>query len=319
MSTCRVPFGASLLLGVTLTALAQSPAPSPPGKLIDIGGRHLHLNCVGTGAPTVMVENGGGSFSIEWTSVQQLVAKENRICTYDRAGYAWSDHGPLDESIEQVMDDLHLLIRKASIQTPVVMVCQSLGCIFTRAYQRRYPDQIVGLIFLDGSHDESITLVLDGKRVPIGLISREQLPKAYEEYRHSLPALKPGAASDPPFNRLSPDLQNARHWAFEKMVQEIGWLPNSIATAESWRDEFSALRQQRVSQPHPLGNLPLIVLERTKDTNPTWHAQQQQLAALSTKGKLIEAEESGHMIHLERPDLVAKAIQNVSAQSRNEH
>ena len=135
--------------------------------------------------------------------------------------------------------------------------------------------------------------------------------------RKSLPALKPGAASDAPFDRLSPDLQNARHWAFEKMAREIGWLPNSMAVAESWREEFTALRRQRLSEPHPLGELPLIVLERTKDTNETWHAQQTQLTLLSSAGKLVEAEGSGHMIHLERPDLVAIAIKQVVMQSRN--
>jgi hypothetical protein len=105
--------------------------------------------------------------------------------------------------------------------------------------------------------------------------------------------------------------------AFEKMAREIGWLPNSMAVAESWREEFTALRRQRLSEPHPLGELPLIVLERTKDTNETWHAQQTQLTLLSSAGKLVEAEGSGHMIHLERPDLVAIAIKQVVMQSRN--
>src|SRR5215469_2572343 len=106
------------LCALLLTTFAsQAQTPPPPGQLIDIGGgRRLHLNCVGTGSPTVLAENGGGSFSVEWTLVQQLVSKTTRICAYDRAGYAWSDHGPIDESIEQIMDDLHLLMRKASIQ-----------------------------------------------------------------------------------------------------------------------------------------------------------------------------------------------------------
>lgn len=302
---------------LALTNLAHAQTPVPPGKLIDLGGRRLHLNCVGKGSPTAFIENGGGSFSIEWTLVQQLVTKDTRICAYDRGGYAWSDHGPMDEGIEQVMDDLHRLLRKAGIPTPVIMVCQSLGCLYTRAYQRRYPEQIAGLVFLDGSHDESITLVLAGERKPIGLITREQLPQAYEDYRSTLPTLKAGAADAPPFNRLPPDLQNARHWAFEKMVAEIGWLPNTLPLAESWREECSALHQQRLTEPYPLGNLPLIVLERTKDTSETWHTQQLQLSQLSSAGKLIEAENSGHMIHIERPDLVAAAINQLLSQFRN--
>jgi pimeloyl-ACP methyl ester carboxylesterase len=306
-----------MFLLVSFVLLAQNPVPPPPGEFVDLGGRRLHMNCTGAGSPTVIAENGGGSFSVEWTLVQQLLARDTRICTYDRAGYAWSDHGAMDEGVEQVMDDLNLLLRKASIKTPVIMVCQSLGCFYARAYQRRYPEQVAGFVFVDGTHDEAITLVLGGQRKPISVLSRERLPQAYEEYRRSLPALKVGPADDPPLDRLPRDLQDSRHWAFEKMVQEIGWLPNSLALAESWREEFSALRQQRLAQTHPLGNLPLLVLERTKDTNETWHAQQVQLAHLSSAGKLIEAEGSGHMIHLQRPDLVASAIKQVLAQSRN--
>ena len=319
MQVWLIPLWAPTLLLTSVASFAQVSQSNPPGDLVDLGGRRLHMHCVGTGSPTVLVENGGGSFSVEWTLVQQLVAKTMRICAYDRAGYAWSDLGPMDEGIEQVMDDLHLLVRQSSIKTPFIVVCQSLGCIFARAYQRRFPEQVAGFVFVDGTHDEGITLVLDGKRIPISLLSREQLPRAYEEYRRSLPALSPGSASDPPFDRLPRDLQNARHWAFEKMIQEIGWLPNSVASAESWREEFSALRRQRLGTHHPLGNLPLVVLERTKDTNDVWRAQELQLAGLSSTGKLIRAEGSGHMIHLERPDLVASAISQVAAQSGTQH
>jgi pimeloyl-ACP methyl ester carboxylesterase len=91
-------------------------------------------------------------------------------------------------------------------------------------------------------------------------------------------------------------------------VRDFGWLPNSVASAESWREEFTALRRQRLSADHPLGTLPLRVLERAKDATEVWHNQQVELARLSSAGKLIRAEGSGHLIHPERPDLVAQAI-----------
>lgn len=86
--------------------------------------------------------------------------------------------------------------------------------------------------------------------------------------------MQPGRAGALPFNRLPPVLQEARQWAFEKIVREFGWLPNSLAAAESWRQEFSALRRQRVAGLYPLGALPVRVLEREKDPNATWHQQQ---------------------------------------------
>jgi len=132
----------------------------------------------------------------------------------------------------------------------------------------------------------------------------------------SVPPIQPGPPGAPPFDRLPIALQQARQWAFEKIVRDFGWLPNSVACAESWREEFTALRRQRLSADHPLGKLPLRVLERAKDSTEVWHTQQVELARLSSAGKLIRAEGSGHMIHLERPDLVAQAVREVIREAR---
>ena len=96
-----------------------------------------------------------------------------------------------------------------------------------------------------------------------------------------------------------------------KLIEEVGLLPKGLAAAESWRQEFTALRRQRTREKYPLGDLPLIVVERSEGNNETWHRQQVELAALSRAGKLLRAEGSGHMIHLYQPDIVARAIQEV--------
>src|SRR5215510_7974989 len=83
----------ALLLLHSIAALAGD-APAAPGKMVDLGGHRLHVNCTGKGWPAVVVENGLGDFSFDWHLVQTQVATFTRICTYDRAGYAWSDPGP---------------------------------------------------------------------------------------------------------------------------------------------------------------------------------------------------------------------------------
>jgi pimeloyl-ACP methyl ester carboxylesterase len=298
--------------------LLQAAEPVPLGRMVDLGGRRLHLNCTGSGSPAVIIENGGGSFSVEWALVQPEIAKQTRICTYDRAGYAWSDRGPVDDGIEQIVSYLNLLLRTARINPPYILVGHSLGCLYARAYQRRYPEQVVGLVFVDGTPDEDIRMVVNGKREPLSLLSRDQLPEAHRAYLNSVPALNPGRAGAPPFDRLPPALQQVRQWAFEKAVRELGWLPNTLAAAESWRQEFSALRRQRLEIRYPLGALPLRVLERDKDTTDTWHLQQTELAALSSAGTLVKAGGSGHMIHLERPDLVMEAVRDVMGEVRRQ-
>jgi len=297
-------------------ALLRGADPAPPGRMIDLGGRRLHLNCTGSGSPAVIVENGGGSFSVEWALVQPQVAKHTRICTYDRGGYAWSDRGPIDDGIEQIVSDLNLLLRTAHVNPPYILVGHSLGGLFIRAYERRFPEQVAGMVLVDSTPDEDVRMVVNGKQEPLSLLSREQLPEAHREYLKSVPVLPAGSAGAPPFDRLPAALQRMRHWAFEKLVGEFGWLPNTIAAAESWREEFSALRRQRLEHPHPLGKLPLRVIERD-DTNETRHTQQVQIAALSTNGILQKAKGSGHMIHLENPDIVIAAVLGVVRTSRS--
>src|SRR5215468_11490953 len=115
--------------------------------MVDIGGRKLHTKCEGKRTPTVILVAGGGAFSIDWALVQPKVAQETRVCSYDRAGLAWSDPGPSDEPVEQSISDLHLLLRNAAEKGPYLLVGASIGGIYAQAYQREYPREVVGLVF----------------------------------------------------------------------------------------------------------------------------------------------------------------------------
>lgn len=112
---------------LAVLALAATPNPAPIGELVDVGGRKLHIHCTGTGNPAVIVENGGAAFSFDWELVQPHVAQFSRICTYDRAGYAWSDPGPEFDTFDQSTRDLHRLLANAGVPGPYVLVGHSLG------------------------------------------------------------------------------------------------------------------------------------------------------------------------------------------------
>src|ERR1700691_5597255 len=92
----------AIVLSLCLAFAASTAEPEPLGKLVDLGGHRLHVNCTGNGSPTVVVENGLGDFSFDWILVQSRVARFTRICTYDRAGYAWSDPGPKPRTFSQL-------------------------------------------------------------------------------------------------------------------------------------------------------------------------------------------------------------------------
>ena len=111
-----------LLLSVTAAGQqeAKKPTYSPPGKLIDVGGYRLHLNCTGKAGPTVVLIAGGGDFSFDWGLVQPDASRFARVCSYDRAGIAWSDPGPIPRTMKQEAYELHLLLKAVRIKAPFV-------------------------------------------------------------------------------------------------------------------------------------------------------------------------------------------------------
>src|SRR5689334_4275127 len=128
---------ASCALGAPLTATAQTKAgalPPPPGRLVDVGGQRIHLNCTGRGSPTVVFENGAGDFSIVWSLVQPRVSEFTRACSYDRAGYAWSDPGARPRTYDQISLELHSALERAGERGPYVLVGQSYGGLVVRGF-----------------------------------------------------------------------------------------------------------------------------------------------------------------------------------------
>jgi pimeloyl-ACP methyl ester carboxylesterase len=298
---------------------AQEPAPPPLGQLVDIGGRRLHIYCTGSGSPTVVTESGSSSFSIEWALVQNRVSAFTRICSYDRAGFAWSDRGPAENTVEETMDDLYLLLRAAHLQPPYVLVGHSLGGMYVRAYQRRHPEDVVGLVLVDPTPEEDAEYLYAGKSTQGILLNYDQLASVYAPYiKNPPPPLELPTAADTPYTKLSPELQRAEVWA-ERLWRSRVDMSHSWISAESWRQEFIALRALRLATPHLLGDLPLIVLRRGQRTTDVLIQREAALVELSSIGKLVVAAESDHLIQLYQPDLVTQAIQDVVGQARVEH
>jgi pimeloyl-ACP methyl ester carboxylesterase len=281
--------------------------------MVDIGSRRLHLYCMGSGSPTVILEHGQSSFSIDWALVQVEIGKVTRVCSYDRAGYAWSERGPATGSVEQSVDDLHLLLRIAKERPPYILVGASIGALYAQGYQRRYPEDIVGLVMDDPAGEEGAKYMVNGKDMPIYEMTGADMRTAFKPLLIKPPHYDPPTKIEEPYDRLPPNLQPAWLWASQKFFAEMDII-NDLITADSWRGEFIALRRQRLASPHPLGSMPLIVLGRNQDE--TREKDLHALASLSTAGKLVIAENSGHAIHLYRPGLVVHSIRQVLSAAR---
>jgi pimeloyl-ACP methyl ester carboxylesterase len=150
---------ALILLGLgrqtLLTELDRRNFP-PPGQMFDVGGYRLHIQCMGEGSPTVILEAGGMGFSTQWTWVQQDLARTHRVCAYDRAGHGWSESATTPRTPENITRDLWTLLEVANIEPPYLLVGHSYGGILLGYHAAAHLDDLVGLVFVDAADQRPI-------------------------------------------------------------------------------------------------------------------------------------------------------------------
>ena len=322
------------LLMFCSVVVAGQPGQSypPPGKLIDVGGYRLHLNCSGNKGPTVVLIAGAGDFSFDWSLVQPSIAKSTRVCSYDRAGFAWSEPGPTPRTMKQEAFELHVMLKGARERGPYVLVGHSIGGLITRVYFDQYPAEVAGVVLVDSTHEDT-TLMLNNKLTHMRDIAKPEPVPPVQTMKSSPP--KPVTKADldqfeanlkarpprisPTFKKLPAQIQTMRLWVLSQPPRAERRSLDYLA--EELRDLFEA----RAKHPQPLGNLPLVViLPKQYDPPPPdvdaeeWRrfneAKQQQktdFTNLSRNSKLIFAEKSGHHVHLDQPEVVTDAVRLV--------
>src|SRR5215471_4833148 len=326
---------APLTLGAPPRPVPGPPIP-PPGRLIDVGGWRLHLNCTGqrgANQPLVVLEAGAGDFSVEWGLVQPRVAAFGRACSYDRAGDGWSDLGPHPRTMHQVAYELHTLLRNAGEPPPYVLVGHSYGGWLVRVYRSVYPSDVAGMVLVEGGADNPLRVMADGTLAhstdlatgrPIPPINTATPLKVSDIPPQALAQMTAGLedasrhANDPPRDKLPPDAQRMRTWA-------LGQLGHVAAAVNPFtEEELEQLRAEHPNGEHAYGDLPLVVIARGKpeqDVRIDRTLEEERakeyaaLAGLSTRGTHVIATESGHHVHLEQPDLVVAAIRRVLGMS----
>lgn len=320
-------------------ARARSPAggltssdPPPPGRLIDIGGYRLQINCTGKGKPTAILLAGAGDFSFDWALVQPELSRSMRVCSYDRAGAAWSDLGPTPRTMRQEVYELRRLLQQAGVRGPYVLVGHSYGGLLARVYAESYPRDVAGMVLVDPTHEDT-QLMFQGKVGRVRESAQRRSVPPVQSMRSS-PPLPPTEADlqqeklnrqlfgapviSPPFDRLPADAQALRLWALNHPKL-------SAATDDYWAEELQQIHVARQANPRPLGSMPLIVLAGGRGEGPpeginseTWkqlgdekRAQKADLANLSTQGQLVVDASSGHHVQLDNPALVIDAVSKV--------
>jgi pimeloyl-ACP methyl ester carboxylesterase len=126
----------------------------PPGKLVEIDGSRMHIKSVGTGSLTVILEAGLGAMSSVWGWIQPEVEKFTRVVSYDRPGLGWSDADTFSPSALRIAWRLHKLLQISGITGPYVLVGHSMGGLLVRVFANQYPDEVVGMVLVDATHQD---------------------------------------------------------------------------------------------------------------------------------------------------------------------
>lgn len=330
---------AAVLLSLASCAFGQSgqlnaEVGSPPGKLIDLGGYKIHLHCTGKGRPTVILEAGMGDSSAIWGLIQPALSRTIRVCSYDRAGTAWSDLGPIPRSMKQEVTELHELLAKAKEPGPFVLVGHSYGGLLVRLYQATHPGDVAGLVLVDSTHESTVLSV-----------QRRGEPQARWVRIREQAKGRPVPLARPIENNATLSQDNRKMEAFRACLSKPGKPDPSLAllpaeaqirescshnnrrfppqTEDYWPDELQAMFEERARNPQPLKSSPLSVVIGGKQTEGIpaeiqreKEGQKEGLVGLSSNSRLIKVAESGHHVHVENPAVVLREVRDVAKAAR---
>lgn len=280
------------LLALSVTATGEPSGPRldladlvvPPGNFVSLDTHRLYYRCTGSGSPVLVIDNGIGGAAVEWTPVQDALALTTRVCTYDRAGYGWSDTGPGPRTTERSVAELRALLRLAGEDGPYLMVGHSFGGFNSRYLAARYPQEVVGIVLIESSHPEQL-LTFAGQQHPA---------------RHGINVerISAGAGDASPYVAAASFLNSRRKAIFAQM-DELSHFADSATT---------------VAAAGGVGEIPLLVIARATtdglvaDRDRQWRKMQTSLADLSSRGELVVARTASHDVHMVDPEFVVSQL-----------
>jgi pimeloyl-ACP methyl ester carboxylesterase len=286
----------------------------PQGKLYTVDGYKMHLFCTGEGSPTIVLDAGLGNDSLIWANVQPTLSKTTRVCSYDRAGFGWSDLQPRPRDAHRITDQLHALLTQAGIKGPMVLMGHSIAGLYIRDYAARYPQNVSGLLFVDGSTP------LQEDRFPgrtkfVLFEAKLELLQTKWLYVLGIP-------------RITGDCNIGEGFEISaaKMLSADQCRATLYTALEREDEDFHQSGEETIHT-GPFGDLPILIF--SQDNRPSgseprstvdeiWDQMQEELKSLSSRSRRIIAKGSGHYIQVERSDLLNTEVTNFIRQLRGE-
>ncbi|HUL82288.1 MAG TPA: alpha/beta hydrolase [Gammaproteobacteria bacterium] len=281
----------------------------PLGTRIEVGRQRLHVIRRGPAhGPTVVIVTGAGEPCVLWWPIVERAAEFAGVFAYDRAGLGESGSAPAGRTPLESANELHALLARARIPGPYVLVAHSFGGLIARLFARDHRAEVAGLVLAD-TLEEGVHFQPEAQRMYrrfTPLVALMTLAARFGVLR-----LLAKLSRDEP-SKLSPEMQ-----ARADIVSVSPGFFNGMSA------EFGALNaydpsMRRSGATGDLDNLPLVVITHGQPfpgsfgtLEKYWGAGQERLAALSTRGELVVAHNSNHMIQLDEPDVVVDAIRRV--------
>lgn len=266
----------------TVAEAVDARAYPAPGPLIDVGGHRLHLHCTGSGGPTVVLEPGAGGMSSTMGWIAPAVARDTRVCVYDRAGRGWSEPAGTPQDADRVATDLHTLLRRGNVPGPYVVAGHSFGGLYVLTFAARYPGEVAGMVLVDSTAPAT-----------------SPPPAAPGTTPETTPAAPGRPDSSGAVARVSALLSTAGRLGLARLY---GWFdvdplpPRSrdevragVVTASAVRstiDEYvqAGRSAEEAGSLRTVDGTPLVVLTAGLGHDATWAADQDHLVGLSTHG-----------------------------------
>ncbi|MGH9084217.1 MAG: alpha/beta fold hydrolase [Acidimicrobiales bacterium] len=287
-------------LGGAYETYAETTDPSVadmPGRLVDVGGHRLHIDCTGTGTPTVVLEAGLGEPSTMMAGwVAPDVAPTTRVCVYDRAGRGWSESAAAPQDGVEVATDLHALLDRAGEPGPYVLAGHSAGGIYVLNFAKEFPQDVAGVVLLDSMHPEQYERMASW-------------PGFYEMFRRA-------SATMPSLSRLGLGrvLYGTQYGGLPEpqRSQERAYL-STPRHNRSIRDEFHMIRtaMDQAADLETLGDTPLAVVTARRGAEADWFPMQYDLTTLSTNTVHRVLDDAAHATLVEDEDAAGDASQAI--------
>lgn len=297
----------------------------PPGRLVDIGGRRLHLDARGKGKPVVVLEAGIAASSLSWCLIQDRLAAIGTAVSYDRAGLGWSDAAPHSASALDSARDLALTLERAGLDPPFILVGHSFGGLVVRVFEELYPERVAGLVLLDPVTRAEWREMGDARRKMlargVALSRRGAVLARLGIVGFALRLLTGGSRRIPKL--LARVSAGKGAGVTERLTGEVRKMPKELwpAIAAHWSKHqcFRAMADALESLPasvrqldeaRRLGHLPVTILS-AGTASPLAMGEHERDAGLSERGDHIVIPRAGHWLQLDAADAVVEAVARV--------